>query len=166
MVLRQLPGRGTELGDRQEVGTDNGPITFRRLDKAGEKTCCHTSHLILQLIPFFRKVAYGGSKLPGFGGSDMGDLPVFLEQFIFVGQGTHAAENGDPDTALIVLEGDDLDLSDLSGMLDVGSAAGTGVISFNGDDADIPVNSLLGAVLDVLEGFLSGISGLNRQVLR
>ena len=80
-------------------------------------------------------------------------------------QGASAADDAEPDTALVVLRGEDLDLSHLSGGGGVGAAAGADVRTRDGHDAHLPGDLFFAAVGQRRQLFGGGVGDEHRHIL-
>ena len=86
------------------------------------------------------------SGLVGFGREQCPDLCLPLAHSLCSKQCPLAAHHAQPHAALVVLAGQNFDLSHLSGGAGVGAAAGADIRTGNGHDAHLPFDLLFGAV--------------------
>ena len=106
---------------------------------------------------------HGG--LVGLGREQCADVGLTAPHGLRFPQGASAADDAEPDTALVVLRGEDLDLSHLSGGGGVGAAAGADVRARDGHDAHLPGDLFFAAVGQRRQLFGGGVGDEHRHIL-
>ncbi len=108
---------------------------------------------VLQRCSLFKEPLHTGRNALLWFVHQMGGLFQLLLSSLHFQKSTSAAHNGKAGGILAAVRGKNLDQTDLAGSFHVRCAAGTDINAFDGDDADLPVDLLLAAVVEVLQDF-------------